>query len=235
MDALKAIDRIDKKIDRQNNSPLRNDAVYQYNISLESGSTYIAPPISPEEKNIQYNVNLEGNSSFITQPPEHSLDTIPLDSEKGVDYRKLRGLLKEGKWKEADEETLQVMLKAANRVSDRYLDIASLKNFPCKDLRTIDQLWVTASDGHFGFSVQKKIWEDCGSPTSFGKNWDQFCVRVGWQNKQATSYVSYSDLKFNPSLSPKGELPGGGVVVFPVVVLGFSSYGLFSRAKTCEL
>jgi hypothetical protein len=93
MDALKAIDRIDKKIDRQNNSPSRNDAVYQYNINLESGSTYIAPPISPEEKNIEYNVSLEGNSSFITQPPEHSLDAISLDSEKGVDYRKLLNFL----------------------------------------------------------------------------------------------------------------------------------------------
>jgi hypothetical protein len=148
------------------------------------------------------------------QPPAQlPLDAIPLDSEKGVGYRKLRGLLKEGKWKEADEETLQVMLKAANRVSDRYLDTASLKNFPCKDLRTIDQLWVTASDGHFGFSVQKKIWEDCGSPTSSDKNWDRFCVKVGWQNDQATSYVSYSGLSFNLSLSPRGELPVVGGLV----------------------
>lgn len=145
------------------------------------------------------------------QPP---LDAIPLDSEKGVDYyRKLRDLLEAGQWRAADQETLQVMLKAANRVSDGWLDAASLKNFPCKDLKTIDQLWVTASKGHFGFSVQKKIWEDCGSPTSSGKNWDQFCVRVGWQNKQATVYVNYSDLKNNPSLSPKGELPVKGVWV----------------------
>jgi hypothetical protein len=140
-------------------------------------------------------------------PAQLPLDTIPLDSEKGVDYRKLRDLLKAGQWKEADEETLQVMLKAANRVSDGWLDAASLKNFPCKDLKTIDQLWVTASDGHFGFSVQKKIWEDCDRPTSAGKNWDQFSVKVGWQNKKATAYVNYSDLNFNPFLSPKGESP----------------------------
>jgi uncharacterized caspase-like protein len=142
------------------------------------------------------------------QPPAKlTLDTIPLDSEKGVDYHKLRDLLKAGQWKEADEETLQVMLKAANRVADGWLDTDSLKKFPCKDLKTIDQLWVTASDGHFGFSVQKKIWEDCGSPTSSGKNWDQFSVKVGWQNKKATAYVNYSDLNLNPFLSPKGESP----------------------------
>jgi hypothetical protein len=165
---------------------------------------------------------------------QHPLDAIPLNSEKGVDYCKLRDLLKAGQWREADQETLQVMLKAANRVIERYLDSASLKNFPCKDLKTIDQLWVTASDGHFGFSVQKKIWEDCCSPTSSGKNWDQFCVRVGWKNKQAV-YVNYSDLKFHPSFSLKGELPRRGIFVRRFVRGVVVVASLFFRAKTCEL
>lgn len=203
MEALKAIDRIDKKIDRQNAS---SEAVYQYNIHLEQSSTYIAPPTSPVEKNIQYNVNLEENSSFITQPQENPIDTIPLDSEKDVDYRKLRDLLKAGQWKEADKETLQAMLKA-NTDSKGRLYNGSFEKFPYKDLKTIDQLWVTASDGHFGFSIQKKIWEDCGGPTSSGTNWDRFCVRLGWKNKQATAYMNYSNLRFDQSLSPEGELP----------------------------
>jgi hypothetical protein len=137
---------------------------------------------------------------------QHPLDTIALDSEKGVDYRKLRDLLKAGQWKEADLETLKVMLKAANQVSEGWLDPNSLQTFPCKDLKTIDKLWVMASDDHFGFSVQKKIWEECGSPAIPDKNWNQFSVKVGWKNKQATAY-GYSELNFNPSLSPKGGLP----------------------------
>ena len=137
------------------------------------------------------------------------------------------------------------MLKAVNRVNIGWLDPKSLTKFHCKDLKTIDHLWVTASDGHFGFSVQKKIWEDCGSPTDFDNNWDKFCVVVGWQNKQATAYVDYTRLKLKPSLSPKGELPlvnvevkilrvipgGAGVRV----VNGSSAIFLFSRAKTCEV
>jgi uncharacterized caspase-like protein len=138
---------------------------------------------------------------------DHLFNSIPLDSEIGVDYRQLRNLLKAEQWREADQETLQVMLKATNRVSEGWIDAASLQNFPCKDLKTIDKLWVMASDGHFGFSVQKKIWEDCGSPTNSGKKWNQFCVKVGWQNKETTAYVNYFELKFNQSLSPKGELP----------------------------
>jgi GUN4-like len=139
----------------------------------------------------------------------HPLDIIILDSENGVDYRKLCDLLKTGQWREADQETIQVMLKAANRVNERWFNSESLQKFPCKDLRTIDQLWMTASNDHFGFSIQKKIWEDCGSAISPGKNWDRFCIRVGWKDKQTNDDVSYFDLSFNPSLAPKGELPGG--------------------------
>lgn len=137
----------------------------------------------------------------------HPLDAIPLDSEDGVDYRKLRDLLKAGRWRKANEETLQVMLEASHRVSEGNLNSESLTKFPCKDLKTINHLWVTASNGHFGFSIQKRIWEDCGSPTRPGRKWDKFCARLGWQDKQATAYVSYSDLRFNPSLSLTGELP----------------------------
>lgn len=84
---------------------------------------------------------------------------VELKSAKGVDYTKLRDLLKEGKWKEADQETNKVMLQATNRVSEKWIDVKNIDNFPCDDLRTINQLWVHYSKGKFGFSVQKKsIW-----------------------------------------------------------------------------
>ncbi|MEH2071176.1 MAG: GUN4 domain-containing protein [Nostoc sp.] len=125
-----------------------------------------------------------------------------LPSEKGVDYRRLRDLLKAGNWKEADRETLAVMLKATGREQEGWLDSESVDNFPCTDLRTIDQLWVKYSNGHFGFSVQKRIWE------SVGKEYEKFGDRVGWRkgmfyNKQ---WLLYSDLTFTTN-SPQGHLP----------------------------
>ncbi|MEH2301557.1 MAG: GUN4 domain-containing protein [Nostoc sp.] len=78
-------------------------------------------------------------------------------SEKGVDYRLLRDLLKAGQWKEADQETLTVMLKASDREHEGWLDSEFINNFPWTDLRTIDQLWVKYSDGHFGYECQKRI------------------------------------------------------------------------------
>jgi hypothetical protein len=137
--------------------------------------------------------------------------TDELASERGIDYRTLRDLLKEGRWNEADRETFRILLIAANRETEGWLDSDSVENFPSKDLRTIDLLWVNASKGHFGFSVQKKIWEDCGSPMSCNENWEKFCNRVGWRNN--AKWVSYHELKFALESSPTGELPGYGVAM----------------------
>ncbi|MFW9259536.1 GUN4 domain-containing protein [Nostoc sp. CALU 546] len=121
-------------------------------------------------------------------------------SEKGVDYRRLRDLLKAGNWKEADQETLAVMLKATGREQKRHLDSESINNFPCTDLRTIDQLWVKYSNGHFGFSVQKRIWK------SVGQDYQKFGDRVGWRKEN--EWLMYYDLTFTTA-SPQGHLPGG--------------------------
>jgi GUN4-like len=159
-------------------------------------------------------------------------DAVPLESEKEVDYRNLRDLLMTGKWREADKETLTLMLKAANRESQGWLDSDSLKKFPCKDLKTIDRLWVIASNGHFGISVQTKIWVACCSPIAYSDDWKTFCDRLGWYKNG--NPLKFSDLKLALDLSPKGELPSW---VLPGENAGDLIHGevFFSRAKTCEL
>ncbi|MEB3293395.1 MAG: GUN4 domain-containing protein [Synechococcales bacterium] len=146
-------------------------------------------------------------------------------------YTKLEALLKAGNWKEADQETFKVMLEVAGKTDRGYLDPEDLEHFPCEDLLTIDRLWVEASDGHFGFSVQKKIWEKCGSPMDYNDDYKKFLEKVGWQ--RGGNWVGYDDLMFSPSLSLAGELPWGevGEVWGWWVFLWF----LFSRAATCEL
>lgn len=169
-----------------------------------------------------------------------------LSSEKGIDYTRLRDLLKAQKWKEADQETADRMCEVMRRQKEGWLRVEDVQNFPCQDLRTIDQLWVKYSNGHFGFSVQKKIWQEYGSPTSWDTNWDRFCLKVGWQTpakplNPKTAYVHYSNLRFDPIYSVIGELPylrgdpgrvpaGGGGFWWVVVV-----YALFSRAAICGL
>ncbi|MBN4001787.1 GUN4 domain-containing protein [Nostoc sp. LPT] len=125
-------------------------------------------------------------------------------SEKGVDYTQLRDLLKAGNWEEADRETLVVILKATGKEQQGWLDVESINNFPCTDLRTIDQLWVKYSNGHFGFNVQKRIWENVG------KDYEKFSDLVGWRKGMfRLSWRSYSDLTFTKN-SPQGHLPALG-------------------------
>ena len=160
-----------------------------------------------------------------------SLDSIKLQSTKGIDYENLRNLLRSREWKEADEETSKVMLQVSGQEERRFLRPEDLENFSCEDLLTIDRLWVEASNGHFGFSVQKKIWEECGAPIDYNDGYQRFMEKVGWRS--GDDFVSYSDLKFSTSLSLVGELPNvwgmdvwGGKGIFSF---------LFSRAKTCKL
>ncbi|MEC4819388.1 MAG: serine/threonine-protein kinase [Scytonema sp. PMC 1069.18] len=144
--------------------------------------------------------------------PSTSSKNNELSSKKGVNYTRLRDFLKAGQWKEADEETLAVMLKASGREKEGYLNSESIENFPCTDLRTIDKLWVEYSNGRFGFSVQKRIWE------SVGRDIEKLGDRVGWRkgwwmNKE---WISYSQVTFDTS-APPGHLPypgGDGIWVF---------------------
>ena len=47
--------------------------------------------------------------------------------------------------------------------------------FPCEDLRTIDQLWVKYSNRHFGFCVQKHIYQSLGGTTQKDEEiWESF-------------------------------------------------------------
>jgi hypothetical protein len=164
-----------------------------------------------------------------------------LSSERGVDYTRLRDLLKAGDWKAADLETAYRMLEAVGRKSDDYIRAEDLKTFPCEDLRTIDRLWVKYSQGKWGFSVQKRIYVECGAKLDGkypgDKIWHEFCRRVGW--RKDNSYVNWRDLTFDPSISPAGEFPGFGGRFWWGLGLGLLGGrvvgGLFSRIETCKL
>ncbi|MFM6861018.1 MAG: GUN4 domain-containing protein [Dolichospermum sp.] len=141
-------------------------------------------------------------------------------SDVGMDYRKLRDLLKAGKWKEADEETLRVML-CVGGTREGWLNVESFDNFPCADLRTIDQLWVKYSDGRFGFSVQKRIYQGLGGTREYNQEiWLKFGDKVGW--RKGGNWLYYKDITFDKK-APEGHLPSIDVLV------------LFSRVETCRL
>ncbi|MDB9453013.1 serine/threonine-protein kinase [Dolichospermum circinale] len=150
-----------------------------------------------------------------------------------MDYRKLRDYLAQGKWKEADKETARVMLAVVKREKVGWLDEGSIDNFPCADLRTIDQLWVKYSGGKFGFSVQKRIYQGFGGTREYNSEiWEKFGDKVGWRkgekervesrgiweklrntwsdvwSQPVGSWLYYQNITFDKK-APEGHLPAG--------------------------
>ncbi|BAY12290.1 GUN4 domain-containing protein [Calothrix sp. NIES-2098] len=207
---------------------------------------------------------LFSNDSSNEQPEDPNNPTVDdLSSEVGIDYTHLRDLLQAQRWLEADRETTTLMLQVAGREQQRYLDLDSLKNFYCKDLYTIDQLWVSYSHGRFGFSVQHRIWQSMKSKSATDpvlalmigsakvaatETCIDFANRVGWRLKD--SWVDYDNLIWQGE-TPIGHLPYVGFLeqAWRVKVLGVWEWHsaiataawwelcvtLFSRLETCQI
>jgi serine/threonine protein kinase len=122
-------------------------------------------------------------------------------------YQKLEKLLAEGKWKEADEETARVMLAIAKREKEGWLRVEDIDNFPCNDLYNIDRLWLKYSNGKFGFSVQKRIYQCYGGTREYNREiWEKFGDKVGW--RKGGDWLYYTDITFDKK-APEGHLPCG--------------------------
>lgn len=146
-------------------------------------------------------------------------------------YAKLEEILKAGEWEAADKETYRLMITdpSVGKEEGQLFDREDLENFSCEALLAIDKLWVDYSQGKFGFSVQKKIWQECGSPMDYSKEWEDFGDLVGW--RKDSDWLRYSNLQKNPELSSPGELPRFGGKVMWWEAVG----GLFAHAETCKL
>jgi serine/threonine protein kinase len=139
------------------------------------------------------------NSTQVTNqlPPQLNFNKA-LVSEVRIDYTRLQNLLTRKKWKEADQQTWEVLCQALGKARGQYLFNSDIEKLPCNDLKTIDKLWVKYSEGHFGFSVQNRIYQEAD------EDYTSFCDRVGWSLHN--SYSQESALKFNLR-APVGHLP----------------------------
>ena len=141
---------------------------------------------------------------------------IPLISKKtGIDYTKLRNLLKEKKWSEADLHTydlVEQIVKTAKRQNQHtFIELKTIAEFSCPDVRTIDYLWKKYSDDKFGFSQQQDIWQTVNQDGDFStQTWRRFATKVGWKQGEVASssgYKLYDELNFEPAKAPEGHLP----------------------------
>jgi hypothetical protein len=126
---------------------------------------------------------------------------VPLVSDAGLDYQPLQKLLLTAAYEAADRVSMQKLCELAGpaAVQRKWLYFSEVDRLPIVDLQTINQLWLTYSEGKFGFSVQRELW--LGQGRNFTKLW----AKLAWKNgNQWTRYPN----EFIWDLSaPPGHLP----------------------------
>ncbi len=161
----------------------------------------------------QHDATTQATLLLLWQQPDPRLREFLQDyspvmaSEREVNYEPLQALLATADWQQADVWTAQSMLALAGYPSKGYPDGDTLHQFPLTDLRTIDRLWTHYSQGQFGFSIQRQLWQQSGMAagmpdlTTIGK----FGQQVGW--RKGASWLYHSQLSYNRT-APLGHLPG---------------------------
>lgn len=171
----------------------------------QAGLEFIIQALEDPSQQVQwtaYAILRERAEPRIKQILENHLPSIELSQ---IDCTRLGGLLAIGNWHEADRETAAIMLKAAGQEKDGSLGLKDIERLPRKTLWLIDSLWSECSEGRFGLSVQKKIWQSIGGHADASHHiWYDFCDRVQWRVNSV--WVQYDRLTFNLD-APKGHLP----------------------------
>jgi serine/threonine protein kinase len=148
------------------------------------------------------------NQDFSSLTLSAKPDNIILQTLK-ADYHKLDELLAAKKWKEADQETANIMFKIMNRDKEGFLQEDDCKKFPKDELKILDNLWRNHSNGHFGFTVQKQIFTSVKIGGKKGKYeydiWRKFGDEVGWRKEEI--WLSNSEFSSEILASKKGQFP----------------------------
>lgn len=129
---------------------------------------------------------LQQLTQLLTLPEQLSRmeETVRLNSDF-YRYEKLRDLLAVGDFKEADWETIRILMDLAGVGDIEDITPDAVKEYSCNDLRVIDGLWTKYSNDRFGFSVQLKIYQEVGGTrdTLIEQNKEMIVEmgkRIGW-------------------------------------------------------
>ncbi|MBW4650168.1 MAG: GUN4 domain-containing protein [Kastovskya adunca ATA6-11-RM4] len=157
-----------------------------------------------------------------------TFDVLPSSSSPSkwrINYSHLENLLTAQNWQAADVETRAILQRLARPQGDLLFSSKSVFNdIPLEDLRTLDTLWSTASNGRFGFSAQQRIWQQVAKDAKNSKaRVDRFAQAVGWHRTQPLPESNPVGMELSGSLwqldtelnytaaAPAGHLPSVGV------------------------
>jgi hypothetical protein len=142
----------------------------------------------------------------------------------------LINLLDAGEWQAADRVTQALLLAAVDHPPDTtvsltsflgrpgqgpgYLSCSDLAQLPCDLLHDLDYLWVRASQGQFGFSVQERLYrqlnQDFDSTQLSPFHPHPFFQAVGWlviSSPRPLAFFRFYDFLNFSLTAPAGHLP----------------------------
>lgn len=190
-------------------------------------------PYFGEGGKLQGDTDIVVEEAFVTSISVEENEMMPTVTDCPSSYRQLRKLLSQRRWKEADVETRKILLQVSGRTEAGWIRAEDFQKFPCEDLCMLDRLWVSYSNGRFGYSVQKQVWESIGGKIELDYAiWCKLGDRLGW--RRHGNWLHYSDLTFDQNIAPPGHLPAGGI---DGIVLGkwdLVGAALASRLVECQ-
>jgi hypothetical protein len=143
----------------------------------------------------------------VESEPDVSIPTY-LPSAIGVDYIPLATMLATGDFKAADQFTRDNLIKIAgpDAVRRGFVYWTDVKKIPATDLETMERLWLQFSDGKFGYSVQKRVWDIENG------HFDSFIRRIGWTkvengSERKLKWFGANEFIYDLDKAEKGHLP----------------------------
>ncbi|KAI3470126.1 hypothetical protein Pfo_026789 [Paulownia fortunei] len=151
------------------------------------------------------------STAFAVSSATYSTPTTTPSTSQTASFDLLQHHLSSKNFRQADEETRRLLIVLAGEAAQKrgYVFFSEAQFIPEDDLKTIDALWRQHSDNKFGYSVQKKIWEQ------MSKDFTKFFIKVGWMKKLESCEVEQYNYRSFPTEfmwemeegTPKGHLP----------------------------
>jgi len=134
--------------------------------------------------------------------PDRPNPTEPTTREIALqlaDYQYLENLLADQRYEEADRVTWRLLLQLMGADERGYVELDELEFLPLAELRNLDQLWQRYSQGHWGFSAQRRLFEAASS------DYSELGKRTGWMVEG--TWFQKENIIYDLGRSPVGHLP----------------------------
>ena len=154
----------------------------------------------------------ESDSIVAVEEEDDHTNGLPtvFSTAANVDYVPLANMLMTRDFLAADQFTRDIIitLSGAEAQGRNFVYWTEVKKIPELDMKTIEKLWLTYSNGKFGYSVQSRLYNIENG------DFDNFIRRIGWtkidpisKNERKLKWFGENEFMYDLETAPVGHLP----------------------------